>query len=46
MSTKAQLKRDLILKAAIEFILENDFNDLTLEAVAKQAGISKGGLLY
>ncbi len=46
LSTKAELKRDLILKAAIEFILENDFNDLTLEAVAKQAGISKGGLLY
>ncbi|MEH7321147.1 TetR/AcrR family transcriptional regulator [Priestia megaterium] len=46
LSTKAELKRDLILKAAIEFILEKDFNDLTLEAVAKQAGISKGGLLY
>ncbi|WP_309225846.1 TetR/AcrR family transcriptional regulator [Priestia megaterium] len=46
LSTKAELKRDLILKAAIEFILENDFNNLTLEAVAKQAGISKGGLLY
>lgn len=46
MSTKAELKRNLILRATVEFILENGFNDLTLEAVAKHAGISKGGLLY
>lgn len=46
MSTKAEMKRALILKTATEFVLENDFNDLTLEAVAKQADISKGGLLY
>jgi AcrR family transcriptional regulator len=46
MVTKASQKRQLILQAAIQIILEQDFNALTLDAVAKQAGISKGGLLY
>ncbi|MFB7641118.1 TetR/AcrR family transcriptional regulator [Peribacillus butanolivorans] len=46
MESKAKMKRNLILKSAKEFIIQNDFNDLTLDAVAKQAGISKGGLLY
>ena len=46
MESKANMKRNLILKFAKEFIIQNDFNDLTLDAVAKQAGISKGGLLY
>ncbi|MFD6210037.1 TetR family transcriptional regulator [Peribacillus sp. NPDC060253] len=46
MESKASIKRQHILKSATDFILQNDFNSLTLDAVAKQAGISKGGLLY
>ncbi|MBK3495243.1 TetR family transcriptional regulator [Viridibacillus sp. YIM B01967] len=46
MESKATIKRKHILKSAKDFILENDINSLTLDAVAKQAGISKGGLLY
>ncbi|MEX3714519.1 TetR/AcrR family transcriptional regulator [Cytobacillus horneckiae] len=46
MDSKANQKRKHILNSATQFILENSFSDLTLEAVAKQAGISKGGLLY
>ncbi|MFD1179113.1 TetR/AcrR family transcriptional regulator [Paenibacillus puldeungensis] len=39
-------KRDLILKAASMIVHEEGVERLTLEAVAKKAGISKGGLLY
>lgn len=46
MKPKAEQKRTLILNAATQFVLEHDFNSLTLEAVANKAGISKGGLLY
>jgi len=46
MESKAEQKRKLILNAATQFILDHEFHALTLEAVAKQAGISKGGLLY
>ncbi|GCD83988.1 TetR/AcrR family transcriptional regulator [Parageobacillus thermoglucosidasius] len=46
MESKAAIKRKHILKSAKEFILKNGFNALTLDSVAKQAGISKGGLLY
>ena len=46
MESKAMMKRNLILQSAKEFVLQNSFNDLTLDAVAKKAGISKGGLLY
>ncbi|MFJ7935804.1 TetR/AcrR family transcriptional regulator [Sporosarcina sp. NPDC096371] len=46
MESKAEKKRQHILRSATEFILENDYHALTLDAVAKQAGISKGGLLY
>ncbi|MGG0845104.1 TetR family transcriptional regulator [Peribacillus simplex] len=46
MESKASIKRQHILKSATEFILQNDFNSLTLDSVAKQAGVSKGGLLY
>ncbi|MBM7599603.1 AcrR family transcriptional regulator [Virgibacillus halotolerans] len=46
MKSKSAIKRQHILKSATVFILENNFNKLTLDAVAKQAGISKGGLLY
>lgn len=46
MSAKAQEKRAHILNAAVEFLTSNDFNNLTLEAVANEAEVSKGGLLY
>lgn len=46
LASKAEKKRQHILKSGTEFILEHDFNALTLEAVANYAGISKGGLLY
>ncbi|EMK5469283.1 efflux transporter transcriptional regulator BcrA [Listeria monocytogenes] len=46
MSAKKQDKRVHLLNAAIELLGSNDFDTLTLEAVAKQANVSKGGLLY
>ncbi|EQB36742.1 TetR/AcrR family transcriptional regulator [Virgibacillus salexigens] len=46
MESKADKKREHILQSGTDFILENDFNSLTLDAVANHAGISKGGLLY
>lgn len=39
-------KQDSILKAASSIVQRNGVAQLTLEAVAKEAGISKGGLLY
>jgi AcrR family transcriptional regulator len=38
--------RLLILNAANRVILDHGTNALTLDSVAKQAGVSKGGLLY
>ncbi|HEY0097116.1 MAG TPA: TetR/AcrR family transcriptional regulator, partial [Archangium sp.] len=35
-----------ILDAAEEFVLEHGGRELTLEQVAKTAGLSKGGVLY
>lgn len=46
MQSKADIKRQLILETAKTLVLADGFNSLTLEAVAKKAGISKGGLLY
>lgn len=46
MYSKADLKRNHILETAKQFIVENDISSLTLDAVSKKAGISKGGLLY
>ncbi|MNB73582.1 Nucleoid occlusion factor SlmA [compost metagenome] len=45
-TTGRQSKRELILKAAAVLVKEEGVERLTLEAVAKKAGISKGGLLY
>ncbi|AWB46577.1 TetR family transcriptional regulator [Paenibacillus sp. CAA11] len=45
-STKAEIKKELILKAVSQIVHEEGVEKLTLEAVAKKAGISKGGLLY
>lgn len=38
--------RDLILSAAGEVVIKQGASRMTLEAVAKEAGVSKGGLLY
>ncbi|WP_057767067.1 TetR/AcrR family transcriptional regulator [Cytobacillus praedii] len=46
MDSKANAKRELILNAATQIALDSGFHSLTLDAVAKRAGISKGGLLY
>jgi len=39
-------KRNEILKAASAVIASQGLSNLTLDAVAKEAGVSKGGLLY
>lgn len=39
-------KRDAILNAATHIVKEKGAAQLTLEAVAEKAGVSKGGLLY
>ncbi|MGG4412150.1 TetR/AcrR family transcriptional regulator [Niallia taxi] len=39
-------KRELLLLATAKIINEVGANNLTLEAVAKEAGVSKGGLLH
>lgn len=38
--------RELILTAAANVVLSQGASKMTLEAVAKEAGVSKGGLLY
>jgi AcrR family transcriptional regulator len=38
--------REMILSAAASIVLEQGAVRMTLEAVAKEAGVSKGGLLY
>lgn len=38
--------RELILTAAANVVLNQGASKMTLEAVAKEAGVSKGGLLY
>jgi AcrR family transcriptional regulator len=38
--------RDTILQATSQVILDKGIEGLTLDAVAKEAGVSKGGLLY
>jgi AcrR family transcriptional regulator len=38
--------RDLIIEAASQLVIAQGSTHLTLDAVAKQAGVSKGGLLY
>lgn len=43
---KSGSKRDMILKVACKLVRERGASQLTLDAVAKEAGISKGGLLY
>jgi squalene-hopene/tetraprenyl-beta-curcumene cyclase len=38
--------RNSVLDAALEVLIQDGSNSLTLERVAREAGISKGGLLY
>lgn len=45
-NSNSQSTRLLILEAANRVILDSGINALTLDSVAKQAGVSKGGLLY
>ena len=44
--TRAAATRDKILRAAGQVVMGQGIDSLTLDAVAKQAEISKGGLLY
>lgn len=46
VKTKAEETRRTILEATAHLILREGVVNLTLETVAKEAGVSKGGLLY
>ncbi|MDK8182906.1 TetR family transcriptional regulator [Paenibacillus sp. UMB4589-SE434] len=46
MSSKSEQTREKIMKAAIYIVNKQGVQHLTLEGVATQAGISKGGLLH
>ena len=46
VSTKALETRRRITDATVQVMLTQGFPQLTLEEVAKQANVSKGGLLY
>ncbi len=46
MTTRSNNQADAILLAATEVISERGAGKLTIDAVAKQAGLSKGGVLY
>lgn len=46
MKNEITSKRNKILKAASDVVITQGVARLTLEAVAKEAGVSKGGLLY
>jgi AcrR family transcriptional regulator len=44
--SKAERTRIKLIEAAVEVLQREGFTALTLDAVAAQAGVSKGGLLY
>lgn len=46
MSTPRSTQRESILAAAVRVALRDGALGLTLDAVAREAGVSKGGLLY
>ncbi|RFA35505.1 TetR family transcriptional regulator [Virgibacillus dokdonensis] len=46
MLSKAEMKRQHILKCGTAYVLEHNFHALTLDALASYAEISKGGLIY
>lgn len=45
-ASNSEDKKKSILNAAADIVKEEGVAKLTLEAVAKKAGLSKGGLLY
>ncbi|TCI60590.1 TetR/AcrR family transcriptional regulator [Exiguobacterium sp. SH0S2] len=46
MTNRSTITKQKLLDAATEIIMEHGVHQLTLEEVAKTAGVSKGGLLY
>jgi AcrR family transcriptional regulator len=42
----SSLTREAVLRAASRVVVEEGVSRMTLEAVAREAGVSKGGLLY
>ena len=46
MGDKAQASRDAILDAAGRILVRDGGDALTIASVAREAGISKGGLFY
>ncbi len=46
MSKHTDSKRDLIVQTAAAIVMDVGVGQLTLDAVAQRAGISKGGMLY
>lgn len=46
VTQKSRETKDKLLQAAAQIVQEQGVTQLTLEAVAKQASVSKGGLLY
>lgn len=46
MNTKRENKKQLLLNTAKQLLLSGELDILTLDAVAKAANVSKGGLLY
>ena len=46
MTRKKTIDPELVLNAAESVVVETGVQNFTMEAVAKRAGISKGGLLY
>ncbi len=46
MSNKSQLTQHTIIEAGVQVITEQGAGQFTLDAVAHQANVSKGGLLY
>ena len=44
--SKGEARREAIIEAALRLILESGAQALTLDGVAKEAGVSKGGLIH
>jgi AcrR family transcriptional regulator len=44
--SKGEVRREAILRAALELVREQGAHALTLDAVARHAGVSKGGLIH
>jgi len=45
-TNKGEARREAIVRAALEVIRERGVQALTLDSAAKQAGVSKGGLIH